>query len=110
MGDYTNWIGCTNEKNVFIEQGDRRTVLVECSNETTWITNKQYFKDLTDSMGIRQNHEDLKIQEKFYGQLLNYFLNMDLSEFDPKEIPRTQAREDALIRSESQVEQFYKFN
>ena len=89
-----NFIFCTNNAfPVKIEAGDRRYVVLQVSGKYKGQFN--YFKSLMDSC-----------TKEFYDNLLTFFMNYDLSTFNVREIPMTEAKEDIINASKSPIDQF----
>ena len=89
-----NFIFVTNNSYpVKIESGDRRYVVLSCNgkyknNHTYW---SEFYKCITD---------------EFYSHLLTYFMNRDINEFNPRDIPMTEAKEDLIEASRSLIDIF----
>ncbi|KAH7830960.1 putative Poxvirus D5 protein [Monocercomonoides exilis] len=89
-----NFIFVTNHSfPVKVEIGDRRYVVCDC--DSNYKINLTFFKDFTSSF-----------DNEFYEQLLCYFLSKDLSEFNTRAIPTTEAKEDILAASLSIIDVF----
>ncbi len=89
-----NFIFCTNNAfPVKIEAGDRRYVVLQVSGKYKGQFN--YFKSLMESC-----------TKEFYDNLLTFFMNYDLSTFNVRDIPMTEAKEDIINASKSPIDQF----
>lgn len=89
-----NFIFCTNNAfPVKIEAGDRRYVVLQVSGKYKGQFN--YFKSLMESC-----------TKDFYDNLLSFFMNYDLSTFNVRDIPMTEAKEDIINASKSPIDQF----
>ena len=82
-----------NSYPVKIESGDRRYVVLLCNGK--YKNNHNYWDDI---------YNDLN--EEFYSHLLTYFMKRDISNFNPRIIPMTDAKQDLIEASKSPVEQF----
>jgi hypothetical protein len=69
---------------VRVEASDRRYVVCDC--KTKYMGKLDYWKALSDGM-----------DEAFYDNLFTFFMSLDLSNFNPREIPANEAKND-LIR------------
>ena len=89
-----SFIFCTNHSfPVKIESGDRRYVVLNVNAK--YKGNFKYFKQLMDSC-----------TSDFYDNLLTYFSTYDLSEFNVREIPMTEAKQDIIAASRSPIDLF----
>ncbi|KAH7816428.1 putative Poxvirus D5 protein [Monocercomonoides exilis] len=89
-----NFIFVTNHTYpVKIEIGDRRYVVCDCNSK--YKNNLTFFKDFTNSF-----------DNEFYEQLLCYFLSKDLTNFNTRAIPTTEAKEDIIAASLSVIDVF----
>lgn len=89
-----NFIFCTNNAfPVKIEAGDRRYVVLQVSGKYKGQFN--YFKSLMNSC-----------TKDFYDNLLTFFMNYDLSSFNVRDIPMTEAKQDIINASKSPIDQF----
>ncbi|KAH7832480.1 putative Poxvirus D5 protein [Monocercomonoides exilis] len=89
-----NFIFVTNHTHpVKIEIGDRKYVVCDCNSK--YKNNLTLFKDFTNSF-----------YDEFYEQLLCYFLSKDLSNFNIRAIPTTEAKEDIIAASLSVIDLF----
>ena len=79
---------------VRINDGDRRYCICECSS--IHANNQTYFAPFYDSL------ED----KKFLNQIFTFFMKRDISGFNPRIIPMTQAKNDVLEANKSPVEQY----
>jgi phage/plasmid-associated DNA primase len=87
-----------HELPIRLENGDRRYVVVKCSNKRC--LDFKYFRKLTESMK----------HELFYPTLFTWFLNRDISKRDLREIPVTEAKEDMLQASKESWQLFFEDN
>eukprot|EP00770_Monocercomonoides_exilis_P016663 MONOS_16641.1-p1 / transcript=MONOS_16641.1 / gene=MONOS_16641 / organism=Monocercomonoides_exilis_PA203 / gene_product=Poxvirus D5 protein / transcript_product=Poxvirus D5 protein / location=Mono_scaffold01959:418-1086(-) / protein_length=222 / sequence_SO=supercontig / SO=protein_coding / is_pseudo=false len=89
-----NFIFVTNHTYpVKIEIGDRRYVVCDCNSK--YKNNLTFFKDFTNSF-----------DNEFYEQLLCYFLSKDLTNFNTRAIPTTEAKEDIIAASLAVIDVF----
>ena len=89
-----NFIFCTNNSfPVKIEAGDRRYVVLQVSGKYKGQFN--YFNSLMESC-----------TKDFYDNLLSFFMKYDLSTFNVRDIPMTEAKQDIINASKSPIEQF----
>ncbi|KAA6384147.1 MAG: hypothetical protein EZS28_020326 [Streblomastix strix] len=87
-----NIIMVTN--NVFplkIETSDRRYVVCKCSS--THRGDLAYFTNICNSFDV-----------EFYNNLFTFFMTRDISQFNPRDIPMTQAKKDIIRASISPVD------
>jgi hypothetical protein len=98
-----NFIFATNNAfPVKIEQGDRRYVVCNCSGKYSARTEENrehwrvFFKARDDPL--------------FYNNLMKYYIDLDLTEFNPVNIPDTEAKTDIMDASISSVDAFIKAN
>ena len=90
----SNFIFCTNNSfPVKIEAEDRRYVVLQVSGKYKGQFN--YFKSLMDSCTT-----------DFYDNLLTFFMKYDLSTYNIRDIPMTEAKQDIINASKSLIEQF----
>lgn len=82
-----------NDVPVKLEYGDRRYVAINVSNK--YKGNHAYFSQLCSSFN-----------KDFYNNLHTYFMKRDVSKFNPRLIPQTEAREMMLRSSQSSYELF----
>ena len=75
-----------------ISRNDRRYLISECSSKHA--NDDTYFKPLYDSL------ED----KSFMNQIYSYFTTLDISDFNPRAIPKTKAKQDVLDILKSPVE------
>jgi hypothetical protein len=88
-----NLIIVSNNMNpIRIEQDDRRYVVMKVSSE--YKNEKEYFTQL------------LNLPANFYQNLFSFFMTRDISTFDPRKIPQTQAKEEMKQATRSQIEVF----
>jgi hypothetical protein len=87
---------------VKIEQGDRRYVVCSCSGKYSADTpeNRQYWAEFFKA----------RDDPEFYNNLMRFFLDRDISGFNPVNIPETQAKTDIMDASISPVDLFIKDN
>ena len=78
---------------VKIESGDRRYVVSETNDK--YKGNFKHFEKLCDSF-----------DEVFYENLYTYFMKRDISKFNPRIIPSSEAKEDIINASKSSYELF----
>jgi hypothetical protein len=84
IDNVSNFIfGSNNYLPIQIENGDRRYVIFKTSNECK--NNFEYFDKLNKTF----THE-------FYNELYNYFINRDLTDFNPRSIPITDIKNDMI--------------
>jgi hypothetical protein len=76
---------------VKIEAGDRRYVVLSCAGN--YVGDREYFNNLFKSF-----------TNEFYVQLFNYYMKIYLSDFDPKNIPMTEAKLDLIEASRPVIE------
>ena len=94
-----NYIATSNHANpVIIENKDRRYVVTNVSEK--YMQDTDYFEKLTSGF-----------TKKFYRNLLTYFMTLDISKFNHRKIPMTEAKQTMIDSSkspvESYVEEFY---
>ena len=77
-----------------ISKNDRRYCICECS--TKYVNNDEYFKPLYDSLD----------DKPFLNQIFTYFMTLDISDFNPRAIPKTKAKEEVLNILKSPYEQY----
>ena len=88
-----NFIFCTNNAYpVKIEAGDRRYVVLTASEK--YKNNFDYWNEI---------YALLKKPE-FYDSLTTYFIKRDISEFNPRKIPMTEAKQDLIDASRSPID------
>lgn len=86
LPDYSRIIMATNHENVIsIERDERRYLYLEVSDR--YKQNREYFKPL---------HETVD-KPDFAGQLLTYLINIDITDFEPRHVPKTKALEEQKI-------------
>lgn len=89
-----NFIFCTNNAfPVKIEVGDRRYVVLHVNGK--FKSNFDFFNNLYNSFN-----------KEFYDNLLTYFMKRDLSEFNVRLIPSTEAKEDLIDASKTPIDQW----
>jgi hypothetical protein len=82
-----NFIFATNNSfPVKKEASDRRYLVLACSGDR--VGEHEYFKNLVDTFA-----------DEFYSNLLTFFMIMDLSDFDTRKIPVTEAKQDLIEAS-----------
>lgn len=87
-----NFIFCTNNAYpVKIETGDRRYVVLRVNGKHK--NDFDYWKRLTSSF-----------TPEFYENLFTYFMNYDLSDFNVRDIPMTEAKQDLIDASQSPLD------
>lgn len=87
-----NFIFVTNNSYpVKIESGDRRYVVCSCNGIHKGDVN--YWKQLCDSF-----------TKEFYDNLLTYFMNHDITKFNSRVIPMTEAKQDIIDASRTPLE------
>lgn len=79
---------------VKIERGDRRYVVVDEVNDK-YKGNFEHFEKLCGSF-----------DDVFYDNIYTFFMKRDLSSFNPRVIPRTEARDDIINANKSSYELF----
>ena len=82
-----------NSYPVKIESGDRRYVVLACNGK--YKNNHDYWNNMYNSF-----------TPEFYSHLLTFFINRDISNFNPRIIPMTEAKQDLIEASRNPVEQF----
>ena len=80
-----------NSYPVKIESGDRRYVVLACNGK--YKNNHDYWNNIYNNLN-----------EEFYNNLLTYFLKRDISEFNPRIIPMTEAKQDLIEASRNPVD------
>ena len=80
-----------------ITANDRRYLILETSNKRC--KDFQYFKALT--AGFTRD---------FYNNLFTFFMNRDISKFNPRHIPDTKERQDLIETNKTSYEMFYEEN
>ena len=80
-----------------ITANDRRYLIIETSNKRC--KDFQYFKTLTAGFN-----------KEFYNTLFTFFMNRDISEFNPRNIPDTVERQDLIETNKTSYEMFYEEN
>ena len=89
-----NFIFCTNNSfPVKIESGDRRYVVTQVSAK--YKDNLKYWEDFHN-----------KLNKEFYENLISYYQNLDISEFNTRKIPETDAKDDIIFASMSSIDVF----
>ena len=89
-----NFIFCTNNSfPVKIDSGDRRYLVLDCNGKHKG--DFKYFEQLVD------NQDDV-----FYDNLLTFFIKRDISTFQVREIPMTEAKQDLIDASKSPIDQW----
>ena len=89
-----NFIFCTNNTYpVKIEIGDRRYIVLQCDGK--YKGNFQYFEQLMTSCTT-----------EFYDNLLTYFMKYDISTFNVRNIPMTEAKEDLIEASRTPIDEW----
>ena len=89
-----NFIFCSNNAYpVKIENGDRRYVVVNCNSK--YKGNFKYFDDLVK-----------RCDKEFYDNLFTYFMKLDLSNFNVRAIPKTEAKQDLINASRSPIDKW----
>ena len=87
-----NFIFVTNNAYpVKIEIGDRRYVVFQCNGK--YKGNDSYFKQIHDSFN-----------KDFYDNLFTFFMSYDLSTFNVRKIPMTEAKQDLIEASKSPID------
>lgn len=80
-----------NSYPVKIELGDRRYVVLQCNGK--YKGQFEFFKQLVNSF-----------TKEFYDNLLTYFMKYDLSSFNVRNIPMTEAKEDLIEASRNPLD------
>ena len=89
-----NFIFCTNNSfPVKIDSGDRRYVVLDCNGKHKG--DFDYFKTLCDGF-----------DDEFYDNLLTFFIKRDISTFEVRDIPMTEAKQDLIDASKSPIDQW----
>lgn len=89
-----NFIFVTNNPYpVKIETGDRRYLVLHVNGKHKG--DLAYFKALYN-----------KFTDEFYDNLMTFFVKRDISEFNPRDIPMTEAKEDLIEASRSPMDQW----
>lgn len=87
-----NFIFVTNNPYpVKIEVGDRRYVVLQCNGK--YKGNNEYFKQMYESFN-----------KEFYDNLLTFFVNYNITEFNIRNIPMTEAKQDLIEASRSPID------
>ena len=87
-----NFIFVTNNAfPVKIEEGDRRYVVLACNGK--YKNNLDYFSNLWNSF-----------DDNFYENLTTFFMNRDISSFNPRKIIMTEAKQDLIEASRSPLD------
>ena len=87
-----NFIFCTNNAfPVKIELGDRRYVVMSCNGK--YKNDFEYWTALNKSF-----------TPEFYSHLLSFFMQRDISKFNPRVIPMTEAKHDLIEASRSPLD------
>ena len=87
-----NFIFCTNNAfPVKIEMGDRRYVVLSCNGVHK--NDFEYWESLNKSFTA-----------EFYSHLLTFFMKRDISKFNPRVIPITEAKKDLIEASRSPLD------
>ena len=86
-----------NDTPIKIERNDRRYFVSEASGK--YIGNWDYFEKLGDSF-----------TENFYQNLFTFFMKRDISEFKPRRLPKSEAREELIQSNKSAYELFIEEN
>ena len=90
-----NFIFLSNNHNPLkIENKDRRYVIVHASDE--FAQNSEYFEPFYDEINAKG----------FYQHLYSYYMTLDISKFNHRNIPMTQAKEDMIMDNASPAELF----
>ena len=90
-----NYIFVSNHPHpIHIEAGDRRYVVIECSSRHKG--DFQFWEELVNSIN----------QPGFYDNLLTFFLHTDITGFNPREFPHTEARRSIISLGFSAVEEW----
>ena len=80
-----------NSYPVKIESGDRRYVVLACNGK--YKNNHDYWNNLYNNLN-----------EEFYSNLTTFFIKRDISEFNPRIIPLTEAKQDLIEASRNPVD------
>lgn len=95
-----NLIFCTNHSMpIKIEASDRRYVVTRCNSKYSGhntLERKTYWRNL---------HATIK-GDDFYRHLITFFLDRNISEFDPRDIPITEAKESLVEAFRSPFEEW----
>lgn len=78
---------------VKIESGDRRYLVLSCNGKHKG--DFMYFNQLCNSF-----------DESFYENLLTFFIKRDISEFNIRDIPMTESKQDLIEASRTPIDQF----
>ena len=90
-----NFILVTNDSYpVHVENGDRRYVVIKVSGKH--VGDFEYFDKLISE----------RDSQEFYDNLYTYYMKMDLTSFDPRKIPMTDAKRDIIEASKNSYELF----
>ncbi|EAX82490.1 hypothetical protein TVAG_446550 [Trichomonas vaginalis G3] len=76
-----------------LESSDRRYVVVRTSD--SHMQDTEYFDDLAETL-----------TSDFYNHLFSYFMTLDISKFNPRQIPHTEERQTLLEANKSVYELF----
>lgn len=94
MENCCNLIFCSNyNKPIIINNDDRRYCIIKTSDK--FKRNFDFFKKLHDNQ-----------TEDFFNNLFTYFSSIDLSDFNPRNFPITEARKELISACRSDVEDF----
>ena len=80
---------------VRITDDDRRYLVIETSDQKC--KQYDYFKSLHDSFN-----------DDFYNTLFNFFMNRDISNFNPRDTPDTEEKRDLIEANKSSYQMFYE--
>ncbi|KAI5484923.1 hypothetical protein TVAGG3_0917610, partial [Trichomonas vaginalis G3] len=80
-----------------LESSDRRYVVVRTSD--SHMQDTEYFDDLAETL-----------TSDFYNHLFSYFMTLDISKFNPRQIPYTEERQTLLEANKSVYELFIDEN
>ncbi|KAA6388956.1 MAG: hypothetical protein EZS28_015519 [Streblomastix strix] len=79
---------------VHLNQDDRRYLVCQC--ESKYTKNTSYFNNLFQHIN----------QEDFYDNLITYFHKLDISQFDARIIPMTEAKKEIIDASITDIDRF----
>jgi hypothetical protein len=91
-------VSTNNEVPVFVEKSDRRYVICDCNPK--YLGNQTFWDELSAKTETKDHHPI----KSFYNTLFTYFMNRDISSFNPRRIIHTEAKTKLIKRSLSAVD------